>query len=165
MFGNRYIKMKWLVILLVGLLTFSFLVSAFDDAQLPLICGGDSELLIGCLGDDELVALGASPFVVGPVGGEIPEEEVILPPEEEPLIDRLFSIIGLDWQTLKDLKVDIWIMAFLILLIIVFIIAGKRRKRCKAKVEGKRCKNKAEKEGYCIIHYKIFKEEKEKKGH
>ncbi len=156
--------MKWLFILLFGLLSFSFLVSAFDDAQLPQICGGDSELLIGCLGDEELVALGA-PSPVIPIGGEIPEEEVILPPEEEPLIDRLFSIVGLDWQTLKDLKVDIWIMAFLILLIIVFLIAGKRRKRCKAIIEGKRCKSKAEKEGYCMIHYKIFKEEKEKEGH
>jgi len=34
------------------------LVSAFDDSQLPQSCGGDNELIIGCLGDEELNFLG-----------------------------------------------------------------------------------------------------------
>ena len=73
--------MKWLNVILIGfLILFSiFLVSALES-ELPIPCGGDGELIIGCFGDDGLIWLsGDVPTPSGPGGGgggtiTIPEE-------------------------------------------------------------------------------------------
>jgi len=103
--------------LFIGIFLISF-ISSFDDAQLPQICGGDSELLIGCLGDEELVFLaGEAPEQppwskpgVGPDYLKVPKEEI---PEKEKV----------------PLKVGTWIMILLFLLIIVSIFVSRRRKK------------------------------------
>lgn len=62
-------KSKFLTIIFLGMFLIS-LVSSLDP-QLPQICGGDEELLIACLGDDELIWLsGELPEEVGGPGGE-----------------------------------------------------------------------------------------------
>ena len=126
---------KILFTLFIGIFLIS-LVSSIDDAQMPQICGGDDELLIGCLGDDELTFLAGEPIEEPPWGVppeiapeylEVPEPEI--PEEEVPFFYELFSIFGLDLEMLKGTKADLWIVIFLSLIIILIIFASRRRKK------------------------------------
>lgn len=155
-------KYKLIFVLLLSIFIILPLVSSLDPQLPQQCCGGDSELCIACLGDEELIALGAVPAIVGPPeGGGVPiEEEEVIPPEELP--PTILSIIA-TFLGIKEEDVLFFGAIILLIFILVLLIFARRKKRCKAVVEGKRCKNKAEKEGYCMIHYKIFKEEKYKR--
>lgn len=98
--------MKNSILFLIFTLFFVSFTSAFSDQQLPQTCGGDSELIIGCLGDSQLVFLGgiSSASVGGLSTGIGPESnnvssktQVVVPkevePQKKPIL--LYSIIAI----------------------------------------------------------------------
>ena len=92
-------KFKLVSILLFGIFLISFISST--GSQLPLICGGDNELLVGCIGDDELQFLaGDIPSAGGGPGTPGAEYTTVPPIEEIPFIEQptpsIFARTGLD---------------------------------------------------------------------
>jgi len=118
---------KILSTLFIGIFLISF-ISSFSDAELPQICGGDSELLIGCLGDEELVFLAGEVPTEYREGLRLPievEEEI---PTEEPKIPLfLFTIVSFLGISGEDIIFFEAIMIFFLLLILFIFI--KRRKK------------------------------------
>ena len=84
------------------------LISASIGEQLPQACGGDSELIIACLGDEELTFLGgeaefvSSWFTNVRVDEEV-EEVVVVPIPKEEILEKgffekplgIFLVLGL----------------------------------------------------------------------
>ncbi len=111
------------------------LISALDGS-LPMACGGDDELIIGCLDlDEELTFLSREvpPARTGPSGGgvvvisveepEEPEPEV----EEEEIVHPLVSLFGLDKLTPASIIIIVLLFTFIFLFILIY----KRRKKKK----------------------------------
>lgn len=130
MIKNKYtitIIGAFVIVIFTGIF-FLNMVSAFD-AQLPQACGGDNELVISCLGDQELIFLGGlAPSVT--VGGGGGSEYVVPAKKEVAITGRGFSIFP--WLGLGEgeLIFDIIILVFLMFII---ILVWERRKEKKKK--------------------------------
>lgn len=144
------VQMRWfLIFCFLSSIIFitSSLVSAVDDSQLPQMCGGDSELAIGCLGDEELTFLaGIAPeegYGSGSGGGAehttTPEEEE-LPEEEEEVSPFLTIFPGLGIKA----PLEVHILILVVLAGGLFFFAYKRGKK-KAEKEMKKQKKKKQK--------------------
>lgn len=117
------IKKKLILTICVIVLLVSIVYALDNQTIIP--CGGDDELVIGCLGDDEDFFIGnvvIEEVVIPPTSGEEiePEPEIIII-EEEPTIFYRIS------EKIKEWKYNryIWITCILILIILalLFIIA------------------------------------------
>ena len=120
---------RFLVILFLGIFLLSFISPL--DKQLPQICGGDEELLIGCIGDEELTFLaGIAPledYGSGSGAGAehtTPEEEI---PEEIELEEPSTE------EIIKEGLKKWWWFILLLVLIIIFICKKKKCYSCKKK--------------------------------
>ncbi len=126
-------KNKILIVCLVFLIP---LVSALDNS-LPIICGGNDKILIGCLNSQDLIFLGnAVPTNPGGQGGgitpEVPEEIPIVKPPVKVL--PFFSIANLNAFLLsKGLgQLDIYILEIFIggiFVCMLFLVFKKRKKK------------------------------------
>ncbi len=119
-------KLKILLILFFGIFLMSFISSL--DVQQPQICGGDEELLIGCIGDDELIFLSGiglpEDYGSGSGAGAAHttiEEEI---PEEIELEEPPFEEVVKEW-----LKKWWWII--LLLCFVIFLCRKKKCEGCK----------------------------------
>lgn len=117
---------KILIFFVLSMFIISF-TSAFSDQQIPQTCGGDSELIIGCLGDSQLVFLGGISSVsvgglstgIGPDSNNISSKTPVVVPKEaeqqkKPIL--LYLIIAL-------------------ILISLFFFVYKKRDKEKAKIK------------------------------
>lgn len=126
--------MKKLFIFLIVLSLFP-LVSALDQ-QLPQdICGGDSEFLIDCFSDEQLIFLaGLTPSNIGGLNPGIeplptlPTPDKEESPKSESETSRGFSIFP--WLGLGEGEIilDVALVFFLVLISILVYQARKRRK-------------------------------------
>ncbi len=124
---------KKLILLGIVLLVLP-LVSSLDGS-LPQACGGDSELIIGCLDLDEnltFLSRDVPPAGIGPLGGggvvievEEPEEPEV---EEEKVVLPLLSILGLG-----EIEVPAWTIIIILsgTFIFLFILIYKKKKKKK----------------------------------
>ncbi len=136
---------KKLILLGIFLLVLP-LISALDGS-LPMVCGGDDELIIGCLDlDEELTFLSREvpPAGTGPSGGggvvisvEEPEEPEIEIEEEEEIVIPFFSIFGLDKLTVPA-KIIIIILLFAFTFFFIFIYKKRKKKKETKKLEKKK---------------------------
>ena len=121
--------MKKILLIILGMFLIFQLVSALSQS-LPFVCGGDSELLIGCLGDDELTFL----------SGEVPPEAwsgiggggVVIDVEEpiEPIEPKIEKVV------LKDPTwIIIIISLFAFTFLFIFIYKKKKKKKQAKKLE------------------------------
>ncbi len=128
--------------ILLFLLLFVPFISAIDQ-PIPLICGGDSELLITCLGDDEITFLGfdvPSEGIGGAGGGpyitpteiEYEEEEII-----KPKVSSLFSIASFFGIQKKEIMLFISMIIILFILILLIVLKDRKKKKEKKKKESK----------------------------
>lgn len=119
---------KFLIFFVLSILITSF-ISAFSDQGLPQQCGGDSELVIGCLGDDQIIFLGGLPTTgPGGLGVDIGPESVNISP-------KIPIVVQKEEEAKKPLLLYI-IPLFLFFCFLIFIY--KRRKDKKEEEERKK---------------------------
>ena len=90
------------------------------DSQLIVPCGGDEELIIGCpISDEQLIFLGGVP--PGGAGGVayVEEEVPFIPPEEGKFKNFLMTFLFSDWILIIGI----------ILAILLFIIIWRKKKK------------------------------------
>lgn len=135
---------KIILILIFGIFLISF-ISSLDDTQLPQICGGDDELLIGCLGDEELVFLAGEapaesrggPFVL--VREEnITVEEIPIEELKQSILFKIASFFGIRGEDIIFFEAFV---IFVLLCLILFIFAKRKKKKIEKKEKDKNQSN------------------------
>lgn len=120
---------KILLILMLGIFLISFISSL--DPELPQICGGDDELLIGCLGDEELIWLTGFLPPEGEISGAGEGAEYTTPEKEEPVEPEVPEEPEKKW-------LEKWWWVILLLCLIIFLMCRKKKcEDCKKKFRRK----------------------------
>ena len=161
------IRMKRILLtLFLGIFLVSS-VSALDDTQLPQACGGDNQLIIGCLGDEELVFLAGLPPSESrggpgvPVGAEqttTDKEKVLIEEIEKPsILSRITSFFKIKG---KEIGNKIWegnpIGGVLVLFLVIMVVGFfgwrykgvEKLKRWRKMVKRKRVERRRSEEGW-----------------
>lgn len=90
------------------------------DPQLPQICGGDDQLLIGCIGDEEITFLAGLPVEEGSFSLASTSPDYVHAPTIIPVIEEPVSLEKINL---------IYFFIIFIFGLLIFIFFVKRRKR------------------------------------
>jgi len=124
------------IFLAFGLLFFNF-ISALDQELPNDICGGDDQLVISCLSDEQLIFIGGVP-AIGSTSGDVLRTTTI--PKEEPkesLISPFFSIFPFFGLGEGEIYLDIALIVFFLVIFLLLIMKKKKRPKMEENKENR----------------------------
>lgn len=125
---------KLFLIFLILLINLNLVLSL--DSSTPLICGGDAQTLVVCLGDESLTFLGLDVPEGGEGFGGTPgvEETHTEPEPTPPIILEPFLLFGIiDISFLKDYGLgpeDLWLIYGVLVIFILCLCLWLRKRKC-----------------------------------